>query len=562
MDRLPPELFDLIGQYLSGADRKNLRLTSRTLHKKAPFHIKRVFLSPCHRDIEVFRAILADDHRRQEVRELVWDDTKFYPPPQRHHPAVDLDSDPDSEEEWMPPMHGDFVVECDWEPAPESEDAKRARLRELYPSLYKCALTTPAHWFWMPQQETVVDTMEDATGKAFSRWFPVPDADALRMRENDEITKRLAAEQTEIINAGIDRELFRAGLLSFPRLERVIVTPTAHRMFPFLHEYDTPLLRCLPNGFRAYNAEDWIPLHSAFDDAPYDECSRWRWRGFNIVVEELNNLRGRHHVSELLVNPGRKLMGVNHNLFWHPESPASTYATLYQLFQTVQLTRLELSLRMPSLSKDWDFLRNGLLKRALAQLTQLEVLSLYTTVETNIDVRHFHTETDATCLTDYLSPHAWPHLRSLTLGRLLVLHDDLLTFIRALPAHVVDLNLETVKIYAGDWRSLYASVKEDITITRGTGQRTDYAPRRRFRFSTQQQTTSRFICVDDDLHEFLYGDGPNPFDGDLPPHRIQFGFGVVIDEYDHRYRAPYVPPEWYRSVGPGRWVDIDIPEGS
>ncbi|KAK2756926.1 hypothetical protein FQN54_004894 [Arachnomyces sp. PD_36] len=532
MDFIPREIFELIVQHLPNADRKNLRLTSREVHERVPFRIERVFLSPSYKNIEVFRAILADDHWRKQVQEIIWDDAKF-----------------------SQPASGTFLCGCEdyeveWDGEEETEEMARARLRKIYPTLLSCALTTPATWHWVPQKETVVsDHLEYADNKDFSRWFPVGNADALPTEENNEINRRLAVEQIDIVNAGTDRELFRAGLTSFPALKRVVVTSTMHRMFPFLHEYDSPLLRSLPKGFRMRGPDDWNPLISRYDDADYDKVCCWVWRGFNIVVEELNNLHGQHNVSELLINPSRKPVGVNQKLLDRPDNPPVMYSTLYQLFQSVQLTRLELSLRVAEFLRDWGFLRNGLLKSALEQLTELQVFSLHTTTETNIDVREFYTEKDATALADYLPVQAWPHLQSLTLARLIVLEDDLLNFIRSLPSHVDEINLETIRIYKGDWRSLYAQVKEDIAL--------GYHPQSpRFRFSAQQQTTSRYIRIDDELHEFLYRSGPNPFDGDLPPHRIQFGFGVVIDEYDKSYQERYLPPKWFRNVGPGRWVDL------
>lgn len=82
MDLIPHEIFDLVVQYLRGTIRKSLQLTSRKIHERVPFHIERVFLSPNYKNIEVCRAILADGHWRQQVREIIWDDAKFSPPPE------------------------------------------------------------------------------------------------------------------------------------------------------------------------------------------------------------------------------------------------------------------------------------------------------------------------------------------------------------------------------------------------------------------------------------------------------------------------------------------------
>lgn len=74
LSALPLEVLEMITSNLDNADLKNLRLTS-TLGFAIRLHIKRVYLSANPLNIKVLKAIADNDLYRNDVRELIWDDS-------------------------------------------------------------------------------------------------------------------------------------------------------------------------------------------------------------------------------------------------------------------------------------------------------------------------------------------------------------------------------------------------------------------------------------------------------------------------------------------------------
>jgi hypothetical protein len=74
---LPVELLGLIPAFVANRDIKNLRRTCRLFYFVARLRLSRVYLSANPRNIEVFRAIADHEAFRQQVVEIVWDDTRL-----------------------------------------------------------------------------------------------------------------------------------------------------------------------------------------------------------------------------------------------------------------------------------------------------------------------------------------------------------------------------------------------------------------------------------------------------------------------------------------------------
>lgn len=61
----------------------------------------------------------------------------------------------------------------------------------------------------------------------------------------------------------------------------------------------------------------------------------------------------------------------------------------------------------------------------------------------------------------------------------------------------------------------------------------------------------RATWVEDQVSEFLYGDGSNPFGrgGDPYPNQIQMGFGVERDEFEPAYERPWTDYDGLARLG-------------
>ncbi|KAH6980433.1 hypothetical protein EDB82DRAFT_479116 [Fusarium venenatum] len=58
-----------------------------------------------------------------------------------------------------------------------------------------------------------------------------------------------------------------------------------------------------------------------------------------------------------------------------------------------------------------------------------------------------------------------------------------------------------------------------------------------------QPDPGRYICLDKEVHDYLYGDGPPPFgvDGSGSGFRmVEFGTGMQYDEFDPDFAQPFL----------------------
>lgn len=228
IEKLPAEVLLLITNELSNRGFKNLRLTSR-FFSTVSLRIRRVFLSPNPRNIDVFLAIANHDTYRSRVVEIIYDDARL----PRSAAEAGSASDPGY-------YHG-------WDLPTAEEDN----------------LT----WFAKCREENIF-TLNGRRGQDVAR----PDHTA-RLRQCDAemplieswaYYQQLVRQQDEILQSGADIAALAYALSRFPSLRRVTITPAAHG-FLFNPLYATPMIREFPVGFNYPSRVDGprrnIPKH-------------------------------------------------------------------------------------------------------------------------------------------------------------------------------------------------------------------------------------------------------------------------------------------------------------
>ncbi|PVH71862.1 hypothetical protein DL98DRAFT_360144, partial [Cadophora sp. DSE1049] len=203
---LPNEIICLIASHLPNKDIKNARLTNSRLRSSSILRFERVFLSPSYKNIEVLQAIAGHAEFCGQVKELIYDDARF----ERYT-------------EWAP---GKVLYE--W------EDDRR-----------------PMEEFLSQCTENLEWVGGDVAGLVRARTGadPKPDEMLMDFDANFALYQRLYEDQQDIIKRGIDVIALNEAMLSFPSLEKVTVTPTAHQ--PGIHapRFPTPLIRSFPPSF-------------------------------------------------------------------------------------------------------------------------------------------------------------------------------------------------------------------------------------------------------------------------------------------------------------------------
>ncbi|KAI8940857.1 hypothetical protein NX059_002118 [Plenodomus lindquistii] len=77
LDALNVDVIQCICDCLFQRDVKALRLVSKAMSARCRLRFRRVFLSPNTTNMEAFYNIIRHDDYRLQVREIVWDDTRF-----------------------------------------------------------------------------------------------------------------------------------------------------------------------------------------------------------------------------------------------------------------------------------------------------------------------------------------------------------------------------------------------------------------------------------------------------------------------------------------------------
>lgn len=503
---LPNELLSFVTLDLPNRDIKNLRLTCRSLRARVHLRLDRVFLSANWTNIKVFRAIANHDVFRRQVVEIIWDDARLEEPGTKlpvYYSDYDLF---DGDEDWF--SHG-----CE----KSVSELNRRRGRDV---------ARPDH----------VAREQELAGQ-------------LPTEKSWEYYQGLLLQQRGVLASGADVNTFKFGLEQFPALRRITITPAAHGWL-YQPLYDTPMIRAFPYGFNYPVARGWPIVEASsgeaspwnHDDGDDNEAEKNQWRGFRAITRALVEHQQHHRVSELVVTSNQLMTGVNCRIF---DEPCPEYHNLVALVQQPGFRRLDLSLLVGMQQyMGWSAFRSGHLRAALASGTDLQHVSLYTDVLHDIAVDG---PEPFIPLTTIFPIDRWPRLRHFGLSRFLVMQADVMALLAALPSTVRSVELSFLHFLDGGGR--YRTLLEHMRAELGWRDRpATQRPRVSIGIEEQCPVPGRATWVDDEVAEFLYADGPNPFDGGFW-QPVQQGKGVVRDTFDPEYERPWADDDTLRKLG-------------
>ncbi|KAK8022443.1 hypothetical protein PG993_013210 [Apiospora rasikravindrae] len=509
LTRLPVEIHTLILSYLGTLDRKNLRLVSTHLKDKTPLQITRVFLSANSRNVEAFRAIADHEPLRKGVTEIIWDDAVL---PNRTY--------------WMSRYPREF------EPP-----FLITLFIYFFPSLQSIYLlfremeerVWPPLWF---EEECSRNLMDSASRKDAdpdtAEWERILEAHQ-PLPASYAYYRKLVKQQEEVLATGADIDALTYGLARFPALRRLTIAPAAHGL---LHEplYETPMIRAFPDGFNYPIPRGWLTQRdqgaSPAGHMPWEvKIVRRNWRGLSAVLRAL--AEQEHHVTELVIDVHGLCTGIPLSIFDDPA--CQEYQDLVALLRRPGFRRIDVALLAAHelLYQKTPF-SDGRLRRVLCQGKDLEYVRLTTDLTPNLDCKGMRYRDSIPgykvhLQRDLFPVEAWSKLQHFGLAGFYVQQEDLLSLLAALPPSLRSVELSSLRfIDGGSYRSLLCDVR-DLLPWRGrpAGER----PRVAIAVgngSEQRTVVDRVVCVEDEVYDFLYEDGPNPFggEGDAAPGQL------------------------------------------
>ncbi|KAF5722738.1 hypothetical protein FMUND_2615 [Fusarium mundagurra] len=507
---LPNELLGAICDLLPNSDIKTLRLASPLLGQKCMLQISRVFMSPNPVNIKVAQAIATHEIYRLGVEEIIWDDATLVP------------SGGDGV------LFHQFSDESD-EEVPEEIAAKD---QESFA------------WFARGCKSSI-EAAKDRLGDAFSRAEDVSKQhqlnNAMSYQDAFEYYNLLEDQQTNLIASKTDEYIFRYIVRQFPKLKRVSVTPAAHG-YLFEPLYRTPMIRSFPYGFIYPVPRGWpIPLPgqiSAFvlpwvgEDAV--EENKDPWHGFRIVTKVL--AEERHNVTELMLDAHQFNTGINHLAL---NRGTEEYNNFCDIIKRPGFQKLRLSLLVGFyLGEDYEIYDKGYLHDALYEATDIRHFSFHTDFATNrrswtIDMYNY------TSLFDVFPIERWQQLTHFGLSNVLVAQTDLIASLSKLPSTVQTVELSFLSFMEGDGH--YISLMEDIRDKLDWKHRpVEGRIKILAKIFCYLSYYGRYICVDKEVEEFVYNDGPQPFQLRQPGNSsdVDPGIGVLRDLFNPSWERP------------------------
>ncbi|KAF5591706.1 hypothetical protein FPCIR_5986 [Fusarium pseudocircinatum] len=515
---LPNELIGSICSLLCNRDVKSLRLTCRALRNKSYLRFDRVFISANPRNIEVLLAVANHDVFRHRVKEIIWDDNVLRRIPiregytRRGYGEDESGSDefPDDEnKEWI---SRDYVHLC-------KESIFYTNSRVLKKNEYEG---------------------ENELQKQLDNLMPARDSLALY---ND-----LLYQQKKVLSSNADEEAFRYAIQRFPQLTRVTVTPLAHG-FLFMPLYKTPMIRAFPSGFvypipRTWPRDDILREGSGPEGCPegwLNESERTQWRGFCIVAKVLADYANDLQISEFVVDNHKLETGIDYTLF---DKPNAEYDSLCKIVARPGFRSLVLSLSIGYRegfdgSEDWGIYKNGRISSLVAKATDLEEVVLQTDYGLDCwscDMKDFVSLFDIFPIDSFSKGK----LKHFGLSGFTVEHDDLISFLSKLPSTLKSIELSFLSIVQphGNHATILADIRDKLGWRhRPASQRIKVSISMR----DNQANHGRYICLDKEVEEYIYGDGPPPFFTleRFSGAHLTFGTGIVYDEFDPGFAIPY-----------------------
>ncbi|CAG8902816.1 unnamed protein product [Penicillium egyptiacum] len=483
-DQLPSLPPELWQSILSHLSNSDIKSLRLTCRRfgDSSLRIKRVFLSANPLNIEVFRAIADHKTFRHDVTEIVWDDARFIDVLERSVSEYDMGED---EDEGCPIW---FVKAC------------KENLEQLEERKYG-DVDRPDH---IARAEQV--------------------AVQPSLRKCWEHHQYLLQQQEYVLAAESDKDVFLYGLKRFPALKRITITPTAHGWL-FAPLYQTPMIRAFPKGFNYPIPRGWPTAGDHLAPAPpfatpwqaLDEIEKDKYRGFRIVTRVLAT--EEHNVSELIMNANQLATGLDCTIF---DSSCEEYENLLRCSNTLVSNMQHIRVYATPIS---DPTHDGAEDSSAGSL------------------RHFIP------LQTIFPIDKWPKLRYFGLSRFLVSQSDIISLLSALPETLRSVELSFLRFVddGGNWRDLLTEMRTQIRENRLWPDRdTTSKPRITIGVSPIHSRAGFGIWLEQEVRDFLYGEGEHPFDRvNLP----KWGMGTVRDTFEPNHERPYVRRGVLRQLG-------------
>ncbi|KAJ2976247.1 hypothetical protein NQ176_g5059 [Zarea fungicola] len=515
---IPRELLDAIVSRLPNSAIKSLRATNKLFNRRVPLRIGRVFLSANSLNIQVFRAIADHEQFRQGVTEIVWDDARL------------LDSDA-------------YI------------DGWRARRGQgLIPS--RQVPRDCPEWFQAGRKDSLEVLFNVFDGGERNT---IPD-NVMSLEDCWQYYKTMLLDQNKVLDSGLDIEALKYGLVRFPSLKRITLTPSAHGSGIGHPAYETPMLRAFPSTF-AYPIPRGWPGHDEETASP--ETWPWNdgslghrevhasdctleeykniWRGFRVVLRTLAETE--HNVSEFVMAMHHRNTGMNCHIF---DQPCQEYQDFAALLSRPGFRRLDLALCTSYLElEEWYSFRSGLLRNALAAATDLEHFSISSNMDIDADGVASAALDNDVALDEAALPlpivfpvEKWPHLKHFGITRFLVFQSDLIRLLQSLPESLSSVELSYLSFVEED--------KSYMTLLCEMRQKPHWQERPAIQrpkvqiklYRQHMHIPGYYVCVDKAADRFIYsnstelGCNPNPFgEGDGLGYNPVEGLGAVDRDY-------------------------------
>ncbi|RKL49773.1 hypothetical protein BFJ72_g1229 [Fusarium proliferatum] len=520
LGRLPAEVLNEILCELHNIDLKNLRQTCTYFKDVAHLRLSRLFLSPNLRDIEIFRAVADHETLRLQVTEIIYDDARF---------------DSAHEMEWFSWYNeerdiGEVTGVPDW-------------YRHVYRENRKMVERAK------PRHRQVKEAFEHllSPAEAFKHF------------------KRLWQEQQETIATNRDADALKYGLLRFPNLKRVVVSPAAHGK-PGLPWYLTPTIRSLPRGLLYPIERGWplIRMHSNFPEAKdWDSSEKDKWRGYclvsRIIAQHLRE-NPESKLADLAIDTNHLRTGISCRIFDDAEN--SEIEDLNTILSHPGFAALNLSLHCGNqCNMNWCSFRSNHLRNTLSKARHIQNFNLLTNV---VYVDDFYYDSDDPDedrdegdhfipLQSIFPVNDWHQLRHFGLCRFIVKKDDVIEFLEALPPTLesVELSFFIFMPDSGDYYSLVHDMRQKLGWR---GRDSENQPKIVVRVDVSFGRVYGAVMMDvsREVTSFMYQDGENPFSEDegcveepyIPQSDTPEGNGRLLDAFDPSYEEPNVSLRW------------------
>ncbi|VTT70899.1 unnamed protein product, partial [Fusarium fujikuroi] len=281
------------------------------------------------------------------------------------------------------------------------------------------------------------------------------------------------------------------------------------------HEYSDESDEQFPEEIAAEAQESfaWFPkplpgyqwaVTSPWDGDDAVEEDKSLWHGFRIVTKVL--AEEKHNVTELMLDAYQLNTGINHFAL---NRGTEEYDNFCDIVRRPGFQKLHSLLVGFYLAEKYEIYDKGYLHDALCGATDMRHFSFHTDFATNrhsltIDMYKY------TSLFDVFPIDRWQQLTHFGLSNVLVAKSDLITFLSKLPPTVQTVELSFLTFMEGDGH--YISLMEDIR------DKLDWKHRPlegRIKILAKifcyLSYCGRYICVDKEVEEFVYNDGPQPF---------------------------------------------------